>query len=31
MKEPPLATKESEVFVVVVHLTFWPFLEYWEN
>ena len=31
MKEPPLVTKESEVLLVVVHFTFWPFLEYWEN
>ena len=28
MKEPLLATKESDVLVVVVHLAFWPFLEY---
>ena len=30
MKEPPLAMKENEVLVVVVHLTFQLFLEYWE-
>ena len=32
MKEPLLATKESDVLVVVVvHLAFRPFLEYCEN
>ena len=31
MKEPLLTTKESDVLVAVVHLAFWPFLEYWEN
>ena len=31
MKEPLLATKESDMLVVVVHLAFQPFLEYWEN
>ena len=31
MKEPPLATKESNMLVVVVHLAFRSFLEYWEN
>ena len=31
MKEPLLVTKESDMLVVVVHLAFWPFLEYWEN
>ena len=30
MKEPLLATMESDV-LVVVHFTFRPFLEYWEN
>ena len=31
IKEPLLATKESDVVVVVVHLAFRPFLENWEN
>ena len=31
MKEPLLATKESDVLVVAVHLAFRPLLEYWEN
>ena len=31
MKKPLLATKESNMLVVVVHLAFWPFLKYWEN
>ena len=31
MRELLLATKESDVLVVVVHLAFRLFLEYWEN
>ena len=31
MKEPLLATRESDELVVVVHLAFRLFLKYWEN